>query len=94
MTLVVELAIIARLCPRTSRTTTLLVALAANLVTHPLATIALTWFDADFSFWQVEGLVLATEALLFHYVAGLPLRGALQLSALANGATVLIALSL
>jgi hypothetical protein len=92
VTLVVELGILWLICPAANRRDTLLVALAANLFTHPLATLSMAWPDPVLGFWSAEALVVLVEALAFRIAAGLRFGRATRLSLVANGATILCAL--
>ncbi|MBK8979155.1 MAG: hypothetical protein IPM29_24940 [Planctomycetes bacterium] len=67
-------------------------ALGANLLSHPLAWLAVSRGVAGF--WPVEAAVISLEAVVYRAVTRLPYRRALGASALANGATIAIALLL
>lgn len=63
-----------------------------NLMTHPIATIAIRNFGASFT--RVEILVVCTEFLAYRYVTRMTWIQAALLSVVANGATIVLSLIL
>lgn len=74
--------------------TVVLVAAAASLVTHPLLCLAPVSTRAPATLWLAEGLITLVEAGIYKVSLGLPVRLALLVSLIANGASVGIGLLL
>lgn len=89
-TIGVELSLACALAPRGTRAGVAAAALFLKLTTHPLATLALTACGERLAFAAVELVVAGVEALGYWLVAGLRLRRALVLAAVANGVTALL----
>ncbi len=67
-------------------------ALLANLMTHPVAWLAVV--GGHLSFVPTEALVVAAEAVAYRAVSGFTTPRAIALSSLANGVTILLSLVL
>ena len=93
-TLVIELGLLMLICPGNHRRDALFAALAVNLFTHPLATMAIAEPGPLLGFWSAEVLVVLVEAIALFLATGLDLRRAIQLSLIVNGATILCAILL
>lgn len=84
LTLAIEIPLVAALAPRGQRRLAVSIAVAAQMLTHPLAWLAVV--GGHFGWWTVEASVVVVEALVYAVAAGRPLR-AFGVSLLANTAS-------
>ena len=85
ITLGVEIPIARACVARRERPGVTRMALLLNLFTHPLANLA--HWEGLLPFLAIEALVMITEALGYFVLAGVPLRRAILVSAIANAVT-------
>ncbi len=91
LTLALEVPLVAAFAPRGQRRLTACIAAAAQLLTHPLAWLAVT--TGSLGWWTIEVLVVIVEGVVYAIATGLPLR-AFGVSLLANAVSAVAGLHL
>jgi hypothetical protein len=85
LTLVVEVLVALLVLPRASWSTRLVDVMIANLVSHPLATLAVRSLGTP---WTLAEIAVAVgEAAIYRYLSGFPWRRAILLSLVCNVVT-------